>query len=127
MKIGPLNINLRRVGVFIAIGVFLAMVMNFNSRLEELSRLQSEAATVRAQATAIVVTQYALETQLALATSPAAAEEFARNQARMAQPGDKVFIVMPAPGSTPPLVPTPTPILTSMTKWDVWMILIFGK
>jgi cell division protein FtsB len=127
MKIGPLNINLRRVGVFIAIGVFLAMVMNFNSRLEELSRLQSEAATVRAQATAIVVTQYALETQLALATSPAAAEEFARDQARMAQPGDKVFIVMPVPGSTPPLAPTPTPILTSMTKWDVWMILIFGR
>src|SRR5512133_2638764 len=127
MKIGPLNINLRRVGVFISIVVFLALVMNFNSRLEELSRLQGEAATVRVQATAIVVTQHALETQLALATSPAAVEEYARNQARMAQPGDKAFIVMPVPGATPPPAPTPTPILTSMTKWDVWMILIFGN
>ena len=127
MKIGPLQINLRRLGVFLAIGVFLVLVMNFNARLEELSRLQGEAATVRAQGTAVMVTQAALQTQVALATSPAAAEEFARDQARMAQPGDKVFIVIPAPGSTPPPTPTATPILTSMTKWDVWMMLIFGK
>jgi cell division protein FtsB len=127
MKIGPLNITLKRVGTFAAIVIFLALVMNFNSRLEELSRLQNEAATVRVQATAIVVTRHALETQLALATSPAAVEEYARDQARMAQSGDKPFIVIPAPGATPPPEPTPTPILTSMTKWDVWMILIFGK
>ena len=127
MKIGPLQINLRRLGVFISIGVFLVLVMNFNARLEELSRLQGEAATVRTQATAILVTQSALRTQVALATSPAAVEEFARNQSRMAQPGDKVFIVMPAPGSTAQPAPIATPILTNLTKWDVWMILIFGK
>jgi cell division protein FtsB len=127
MKIGPLHINLRRLGVFISIGIFLVLVMNFNARLEELSRLQGEAATVRAQATAILVTQSALETQVALATSPAAVEEYARNQARMAQPGDKVFIVIPAPGSTPQPTPTTVPILTNFTKWDIWMLLIFGK
>jgi cell division protein FtsB len=127
MKIGPLQINLRRLGVFISIGVLLVLVMNFNARLEELSRLQGEAATVRAQGTAIMVTQAALQTQVAQATSPAAVEEYARNQARMAQPGDKAFIVMPVPGSTPPPTPTATPVLNSLTKWDVWMILIFGK
>jgi cell division protein FtsB len=127
MKIGPLQINLRRLGVFISIGILLVLVTSFNARLEELARLQNEAATVRAQGTAIMVTQSALQTQVALATSPAAAEEYARNQARMAQPGDKVFIVMPVPGSTPQPTPTATPILTNLTKWDVWMILIFGK
>lgn len=127
MKIGPLQINLRRLGIFISIGIVLVLVMNFNARLEELSRLQGEAATVRSQATAVMVTQSALQTQVALATSPAAVEEYARNEARMAQPGDKAFIVMPAPGSTPPPAPTATPILTNLTKWDVWMILIFGK
>ena len=127
MKIGPLQINLRRLGVFISIGILLVLVMNFNARLEELSRLQGEAATVRAQGTAVMVTQSALQTQVAQATSPAAVEEFARDQAHMAQPGDKVFIVMPAPGSTPPPAPAATPILTNLTNWDLWMLLIFGK
>jgi cell division protein FtsB len=127
MKIGPLQINLRRLGVFISIGILLVLVTNFNARLEELSHLQGEAATVRAQGTAVMVTQSALETRVALATSQAAVEEYARNQARMAQPGDKVFVVIPAPGSTPQPTPTATPILTNLNKWDVWMILIFGK
>lgn len=127
MKIGPLELNLRRLGVFILAGIALALVMNFNTRLEELAHLQNEAATVQAQATAIMVTQQSLQTRVAQATSPAAAEEYARNQARMGQPGDKVFIVMPAAGQTPQPEPTPTPIYTNLTKWDVWMLFIFGK
>ena len=127
MKIGPLEINLRRLGIFISIGVLLILVMNFNTRLEELARLKNEAATVQAQATAILVTQSALQTQLALATSAVAAEEYARNQARMAQPGDKVFVPLVAPGATPQPTPTAVPIFTNLNKWDVWMILIFGK
>jgi len=127
MKIGPLEINLRRLGIFISIGVLLILVMNFNTRLEELARLKNEAATVQAQATAILVTQSALQTQLALATSAVAAEEYARNQARMAQPGDKVFVPLVAPGATPQPTPAAIPIFTNLNKWDVWMILIFGK
>jgi cell division protein FtsB len=127
MKIGLFEINLRRLGVLITIGVVLALVMNFNTRLEELSRLQNEVATVRIQATSVFITQQALETQVALATSPAAAEEFARDQAHMAQPGDQVFVVIPAPGATAPAINTPAPVDNKLTKWDVWMELIFGN
>ena len=127
MKIGPLEINLRRLGVFITIVVVLILVMNFNTRLEELSRLQNEVAVVRTQATAVVITQQALKTQVALATSPAAAEEYARNQAHLAKPGDQVFVILPAPGATAPAVPVPTPVNTNTTRWDVWMNFIFGK
>ena len=127
MKIGPLEINLRRLGVFITIVVVLILVMNFNTRLEELSRLQNEVAVVRTQATTVVITQQALKTQVALATSPAAAEEYARNQAHLAKPGDQVFVILPAPGATAPAVPVPTPVNTNTTRWDVWMNFIFGK
>ena len=127
MKTGPLEINLRRLGVLISIGIVFALVMNFNTRLEELSHLQNEAATVRVQATAVFITQQALETQVAMATSPAAAEEFARDQAHMAQPGDKVFVVIPAPGATALPLILPTPVESKLTRWDLWMNLIFGK
>jgi len=127
MKIGPLEINLRRLGVFISIGIVLILVMNFNTRLEDLSHLQNEAATVRAQATAVVITQQALETQVALATSPAAVDEYARNQAHMAQPNDNVFVIVPAPGATAQAAPTPTPADVNQTKWDIWMNILFEK
>ncbi len=127
MKLGPLQINLRRLGIFIAIGILLAMVMNFNSRMEELTRLQNDAATVRAEATGVMITQIALQTQVAEATSVSSVEEYAREQARMAQPGDKVIIPLPQPGITPTPAPTPTPAYKDLSNWEIWMIFLFGE
>ena len=127
MKIGPLQISLRRVGVFILIGIVLVIVMNFNTRLGDLARLQSQVATVRAQATGVMVTQQALQTQLAIATSPAAVDAFAQGEAHMGKPGDHVVIVLPVPGATPPPTPIPTPAVNNLKPWDVWMLFIFGK
>lgn len=127
MKIGPLDINLRHVSVFIIIGVALILVMNFSERLEELSRLQHEAELVQVKATAVMLTQHALETRVALATSPAAAEEYARQQAHMAQPGDQVFAILPEPGATAPATPTPTPFVSDRTNLNEWVDFIFGK
>lgn len=127
MKLGPLHLNLRRVGVFVAIGILLALVMDFNSRMEELVRLQNQAATVRAEGTAVMVTQAALRTQAAEATSIPAVEKYAREQARMAQPGDRVVIPLPLPGSTPLPTPSPTPAYTNLSNWDIWMLYLFGK
>jgi uncharacterized protein (DUF58 family) len=127
MKIGMFQINFRRVGIFILLGVVLALVMNFNTRLVELTRLQNEVATVRAQATGVMVTQVTLQTQVALATSPAAVEAYARGEAHMSKPGDNVVVIMPVPGFTPQASPTPTPAVNDLTPLQVWMKFIFGK
>ena len=127
MKIGRFHIDFRRLGVLVGIAILLFLIMDFNSRMEELTRLQKEAALVRGQATAVMVTQYALQTQVAYATSPAAAEAWAREQNRMAQEGDIVVIPLPEPGATIPPTPMPTPILNDLTKWDVWVDLWFGE
>ena len=127
MKLGPIQINLRRLGIFVAIGILLVLVMDFNNRMEELSRLQKQAATVRAEGTAIMVTQFALSTEAAEATSVAAVEEYAREQAHLAQPGDKVVIPLPQPGATPLPTPSPTPAYSNLTNWEIWMLYLFGK
>lgn len=127
MKIGPLQINLRRVGVFAAIGILLVLVMDFNNRMEELNHLQNQAATVRAEGTAVMVTQAALQTKAAEATSVSAVEQYAREQARLAQPGDILVIPLPQPGSTPPPTPSPTPAYSNPSNWDIWMLFLFGE
>jgi hypothetical protein len=127
MKIGPLEINPQRIAIFFGIAILLFLIMDFNTRLEGLSRLQNQLATVQAQGTNVVATQYALQTGVAYATSDAAAQEYARNQAHLAQPGDNVIVPLPVPGSTPPPPATPTPTLANLTNWDVWMQYLFGK
>lgn len=127
MKIGPLLLNFRRLGIFILIGVVLVLVMNFNTRLGELGRLQNEVATTRAQATGVIITQQSLQTQVALATSPAEVDSFARGEAHMAKPGDNVVVVLPSGGPTPQPSPTPTPAVNALSPWQVWMLFIFGK
>jgi hypothetical protein len=101
--------------------------MDFNNRMEELARLQREAAIVRGQATAVIVTQQALQTQVAYATSPAAVEAWAREQNRMAREGDIVIIPLPDPNATPSPTPMPAPALSGLTKWEVWFDLLFGE
>jgi hypothetical protein len=127
MQIGRFRVDFRRLGVLAGIAILLFLIMDFNNRMEELTRLQKEASLVRAQATAVIVTQYALQTQVAYATSPAAVEAWAREQNRMAQDGDLVIIPLPEPGATLPPTPIPTPVLNGLTKWDVWLDLLFGE
>lgn len=127
MQFGRFRINVRRLGILAGIVILLFLIMDFNNRMEELTRLQNEAAIVRAQATAVMITQQSLQTQVAYATSPAAVEAWAREQSRMAREGDIVIIPLPDPKSTIPPTPLPTPILTGFNKWDVWVDLLLGQ
>ena len=127
MKIGPLQIDFRRLGIFFIIALVLVLVMNFSSRLGDLAHLQNIAATVHVQATGVIQTQSVLQTQVAQATSPAAVDEFARNEAHMGKPGDKAIVVLPVPGTTPEPSPTPTPAVNDLSPLDVWRLFIFGK
>jgi hypothetical protein len=127
MKIGPAKTWFRRLGLFVIIGLVLALMMSFNTFLENLNRLQNALATQRVQATNVMVIQEGLQTQVVLATSPAAVNDYARDGARMGQPGDKVIIVLPDYASTPQAPVTPIPVSIPHAPLDVWMFLIFGK
>jgi hypothetical protein len=127
MQIGRFRIDIRRLGIIAGIVILLFLIMDFNNRMEELVRLQNEAAIVRGQATAVMITQQALQTQVAYATSSAAVEAWAREQNRMARDGDIVIVPLPDPNATVPPTPIPTPILSGLNKWDVWLDLLFGE
>ena len=127
MKIGRLTIQPQRIAILLGIGILLFLILDFNTRVEGLSHLQNGLATQQAIGTGVVVTQYVLETQVAYATSEAAVQEYARNQARLIQPGDHVVIPMAMPGATPEPSATPAPTFGSKSNWAVWMEYLFGK
>lgn len=127
MKIGPVEIKPQRIAILLGVGILLFLIIDFNTRVEGLSRLQHGLSTQQAIGTGVVVTQYALQTQVAYATSDAAVQEYARNQAHLIQPGDQVVVPLAVPGITPEPTPTPAPAYANKSNWDVWMEYLFGK
>jgi hypothetical protein len=120
-------INFRRVAVFIGIFILILLVIEFNSRLEELNRLNDQREEMRAMATQAMQTQIALQTQVAFAGSTAAVEEWARTEGHYVQEGDQPVIPIGQPGSEPVVVSTPLPIPTPMQNWEVWWKLFFDN
>lgn len=119
--------NLRRVMVFAGIIALVFIVIEFNTRLEELNRLNDQRQEVRALATEAMQTQIALQTQVAYAGSTAAVEKWARTEGHYIQEGDHPVVPVGQPGSEPVIETTPTPMPTPMPNHQVWWDLFFGK
>lgn len=120
-------INFRRVAIFIGIFILILLVIEFNSRLEELNRLNDQREEMRTVATQAMQTQIALQTQVAFAGSTAAVDEWARTEGHYVQEGDQPVIPIGQPGSEPVVVSTPLPIPTPMQNWEVWWKLFFDN
>ncbi|MFN8383698.1 MAG: hypothetical protein U0V02_17285 [Anaerolineales bacterium] len=121
-----ISINFRRVAAFAGIFILILFVIEFNSRLEELNRLNDQRDQVRALATEAMQTQVALQTQVAYAGSTSAVEEWARTEGHYLQEGDQPVIPVGVPGSEPVIIPTPVPSPTPMQNWEVWWSLFFS-
>lgn len=119
-------INPRRVAIFVFILILVLMVIDFNARLEDLTRLQKQARIVSIQATQVIQTQMALQTQVAFAGSDPAVQEWARSEGHFVQPGDQPVIPLGQPGTIPIQSIDPTPLPTPMVNWQVWWNLFFG-
>ncbi len=119
-------ISIRRVAVFAGIFLLILFVIEFNSRLEELNRLNDQRDQVRLMATQAMQTQMAMQTQVAYAGSTAAVEEWARTDGHYVQEGDQPVVPIGLPGSQPVIQSTPVPIPTPMQNWEVWWSLFFS-
>lgn len=117
----------KRILVLAAIVILVLVMMNLNSRLGEYFRLDSQRDSIATQNADLQKTQAKIETQVAYATSDQAVEDWARNEAHLAQPGDKVVVVITPLNNTvvPEVVVTPEPRVVQ--NWEVWWALFFGE
>jgi hypothetical protein len=91
--------------------VLTLLVMDFNNRMAELSRLSDKREDVASEATDLMHTQVYLETQIAYATSEAAVNQWAYEEGHMVREGENLVIPLEYPGFTPEvtIIPTATP------------------
>jgi len=104
----------------------LLVLFAFTQRVAEYVRLSAQQTREEERLYELAATQSHLEDQIAYATSQAAVEEWAREDARWAQEGDFVVFPLPPAGVTPQPVAqfqtTPTP----SNNWSAWMSWLFA-
>jgi len=122
-----LPINVRRFATFLSVFILILVVIEFNARLEELKRLNTQRDEVRTMATQAMQTQISLNTQVAYAGSTAAVNEWARTEGHYLLEGEQPVIPISKPGSEPVIVATPPPAPTPMQNWEVWWNLFFSN
>jgi cell division protein FtsB len=120
-------IDWRRVALIAGVLFLVVVIVDFNSRLEELDRLDRQAEITRAEATQVALTKAAYETLVANATSEQVVEGEARSNAGMIQDGDHPVVVLGDEGEPTLENPEPTPIPTPKPNWQLWWDLYFGQ
>ncbi|MDX1437828.1 MAG: hypothetical protein R3335_13530 [Anaerolineales bacterium] len=123
----PNRTRIRQIAIIAGMVVMVLLVMDFNTRMAELSRLESYSEQVSVDATESLQTLVYLETQIAYATSDQAVEDWARVQARMIRPGDHPIIPLPGEGQLPTPTPMPVETPTPVAPWQVWLDLFFQE
>ena len=120
-------INLRRFAIFLGVFILALMVIEFNSRLDELNQLSDQREKVRIMATESKQTEESLITQVTYAASTESVEKWARTEGHYILEGEQPVIPVGQPGSEAAVVATPTPAPTPMPNWREWWNLFFGK
>jgi len=117
----------RRIALIAGVLFLILLLVDFNSRLENLNRLNNQVIIVRAEANNAELTQVMLQTQVAYASLDQTVEENARKENRMKKEGDKVFVVIGVQGELIIATPTPTPFPTPKPNWQLWQDLFFSE
>ena len=125
-KIKKFNWFDRRLITVIGIVVLVFLMMDFNNRMTTMFRLNNEEAGLQTRIAELEATQVKLQDQIAYATSEVALEEWAREDMRMINEGDKPIILL-QPGDYKP-EPTPTPQIENVvpSRIEIWRELLFG-
>jgi len=116
----------KRVLIFGGMMILILLVMDFNSRMAELTRLRAQHERESEVIEGLRATEVYLETQIAFATSDAAVEAWAREDGRWARPGD--YPVVPVPegeGALAERAAEEEPA-EALSNWQAWMAWFFN-
>ena len=113
--------------VLVGLVLLAFLVIVFNNRMAEQRQLAAQAEEIQAELAALRQTEAYLDAQIAYATSDAAVEEWAYEEARWVREGDQLIVPV-SPSKRTPAAPAETPIEpVTYTNWQVWWALFFDE
>jgi hypothetical protein len=120
-----LSRNSRYFILIVGVGLLVVLVLGFNNRIATLRRLEEEANEVSTDVERLEGTHADLETQIAYATSAAAVEEWAYEEARMIREGDHLVAPISPQESTPEPELVVVQEMPTLENWQIWWALFF--
>ena len=121
-----LALFIKRFPVVIGILILLLVLFAFTQRIAEYLRLNSQLEREQARLNELVATQSFLVDEISDATSEAAVEEWARQDARWVKDGDFPVIPLAPEGTTPQLEDGPLATPAASSNWNTWMTWLFS-
>jgi hypothetical protein len=99
---------------------------DLSQRMAEARRLENESRLAATQVASLEAENDRLRTQMAAATSGVLVEQWARGEAGMVLPGERLAVPFDPAQATPSGQSSATPLPDLPNPWEVWMTLLFG-
>jgi cell division protein FtsB len=119
--------SLRSITILALTVLGILVLGDLSRRMGNARQLEQDTLVLQTEVAALESQNVALSTQIAVATSDAVVEAWARQTSRMVREGERLIVPIPAPGSESIVQPTPTPLPDRPTNWDVWWALLFSQ
>ena len=120
-------IDLKKLGLVVVAAVLFFLVMDLNSRLNELSRLTTQRDDAATVVSNLEGTLQVLQTQQAYAGSEGAVAQWAYSEGHMVRPGEQLVVPISPPGITVEPIIVPTPTVQPVENWEIWLAMILGE
>ncbi|MGD8457619.1 MAG: septum formation initiator family protein [Anaerolineales bacterium] len=111
----------RRASIVVGLVILVVMVMDFNTRMTRLNQLRTQKEYEEKQLIELKLKRVNLQERIAYVSSDEAAEEWAREEGRMMQPGDIVVVPLPDASFVPEIVEEEVIYPEPESNWDAWM------
>jgi cell division protein FtsB len=120
------KIELKRFSIYIALIIIFFLLMSLSARYNELMKLTEQNNLMQTEVVALLITNNHIETQIAIATSEIAVEQYAREQGYMVKPGEVLIVPISSYDSTPTPVIVAPEMIEAMPNWKIWYELFFS-
>ena len=117
---------IKRILAGLGLIILLFLVLDFNSRMVELTRLTSQFNSETIELDGYLSEKDFIENEIAYATSKEAVEKWAREQGRYTKPGDHPIIPLPDPDYVEQIKPSSLSEFETKSLWELWNSWLFG-
>ena len=120
-----LNISGTQIAVVLVIIIALAVIIDFNRKIQSGQKITGEANEMKQDVNGLVATKAALATELAYVASDAYVQYWAHSDGRYVQANEILVVPVPAKKATTTPTPTIRVIQKPPSNFEIWWALFF--